>query len=128
MADAIAVSRGGRAAVAGSRRPPAALVAASAVGALLVLLPLAYTVLQATRVDAEEAVELLLRPLVGELLANTIGLVLATTVAAAILGTGVRLADGAHAGAGPAGLGGTGGGAAGHPAVHQQLCLGVAQS
>jgi iron(III) transport system permease protein len=69
------------------RRPPAGLVAISAVGSLLVLLPLAYTVLQATQVNRDEAIELLLRPLVGELLANTIGLVLATTIASAIVGT-----------------------------------------
>jgi iron(III) transport system permease protein len=49
---------------------------------------LAYTVLQAAQVSAEGATELLVRPLVGELLANTIGLVLTTTGAAAIIGTG----------------------------------------
>jgi iron(III) transport system permease protein len=68
-------------------RPPAALFAASAVGAALVLLPLAVTVLQALEVRAQDAVALLIRPLVGELLVNTIGLVLATTVAAALIGT-----------------------------------------
>ena len=95
MAEAIAVPSGDRPAAApprprraASRRPPAALIAASALGALLVLLPLAFTVLQAARVSGAEAVELLVRPLVGELLVNTIGLVLATTAASAIIGTG----------------------------------------
>ncbi|HEY2132674.1 MAG TPA: ABC transporter permease subunit, partial [Acetobacteraceae bacterium] len=68
-------------------RPPAALLAASAVGAALVLLPLAVTVLQATEVRARDAIAMLIRPLVGELLVNTIGLVLATTLAAALIGT-----------------------------------------
>jgi iron(III) transport system permease protein len=78
---------GDRTTAAPSRRPPAALVAFAGVGAVLVLLPLAYTVFQAMRVDREEAIELLVRPLVGELLANTIGLTLATTIAAGVLGT-----------------------------------------
>src|ERR1700677_3728894 len=88
MSEAIAAASGDRAAAAPSRRPPAALVMVAGVAALLVVLPLAYTVLQAMRVAREEARELLLRPLVGELLANAIGLVLATTVVAAFLGTG----------------------------------------
>jgi iron(III) transport system permease protein len=44
-------------------------------------------VFEATQVGWADAAELLLRPLVGELLVNTIGLVLATTAAAAIIGT-----------------------------------------
>jgi iron(III) transport system permease protein len=69
------------------RRPPPALLAAAAVGPLLVILPLVYTVLQASAVGAAEAAHLLLRSLVGELLINTIGLVLATSTAAAVIGT-----------------------------------------
>jgi len=88
MSEAIAAAPGDRATAASSRRPPAALVVVAGIGALLVLLPLVYTMLQAMQVGREEAIELLVRPLVGELLANTVCLVLAATVAAAILGTG----------------------------------------
>jgi iron(III) transport system permease protein len=69
------------------RRPPVALIGAALLAAALVVLPLAYTVMQAVQVGWDEAVELLVRPLVGELLANTIGLVLATTIAAGVIGT-----------------------------------------
>jgi iron(III) transport system permease protein len=73
--------------VRSGRRPPAALIAAALIGPLLVLVPLAYTVWQAAQVGRSEAAELLLRPLVGELLVNTVGLVLATTASAAVIGT-----------------------------------------
>jgi iron(III) transport system permease protein len=56
--------------------------------ALLVLLPIAYTVLQAAGVSEGEAAALLFRPLVGELLFNTISLVLAATAGAAVIATG----------------------------------------
>ncbi len=68
-------------------RPSPGLFVAAAGAALLVLLPLAYTVAEAVQVEAAEAEELLWRPLVGVLLVNTLGLVLATTAIAAILGT-----------------------------------------
>ena len=69
------------------RHPPPALLAAGAVPALLVLLPLVYTLLQAAGVPFDRAVRLIFRPLVGTLLLNTLSLTLATTVVAAILGT-----------------------------------------
>jgi len=72
---------------ASRRQPPAALLVLALIGPLIVLLPLAFTLFEAARVDGAEAVELLARPLVGELLVNTIGLVLAATVAAATIGT-----------------------------------------
>ena len=50
------------------------------------LLPLGLTVGQALEVPAQEAVELLWRPLVGELLLNTIGLVLASVAVTAMVG------------------------------------------
>ena len=75
----------GRARDAG--RPPALLVAAGLSAAALVLLPIAYTLVQATGVGPREAFDLLARPLVVRLLINTIGLVLATSLASAILGT-----------------------------------------
>jgi len=69
------------------RRPPPTLLAAAVLPAGLVLLPLAYTALQAARVGADEAAALLFRPLVGELLVNTLTLVVAATVVAAVIGT-----------------------------------------
>jgi iron(III) transport system permease protein len=69
------------------RRPPALLLLAGAAVALLVLLPLGETVLQASRLPAATGAELLFRPLVGELLANTLALIAATTLACAVLGT-----------------------------------------
>ncbi|MGH7211998.1 MAG: ABC transporter permease, partial [Acetobacteraceae bacterium] len=56
-------------------------------GALLVLVPLVYTVLQAAQVGWTDAKALLFRPLVGELLANTVTIVVASTVLAGLLGT-----------------------------------------
>ncbi len=50
------------------------------------LLPLLFTVAQAAGAPLPEAVQLLWRPLVGELLLNTIGLVLATVAATAAVG------------------------------------------
>jgi iron(III) transport system permease protein len=55
--------------------------------ALLVLLPLAEIVLQASRLPPAVGVALLFRPLVGELLANTLSLIAATTLSCAVLGT-----------------------------------------
>ena len=72
---------------ASGRPVPARLLMAALIGPLLVLLPIIYTVLQATRVGGAAAIELLARPLVGELLVNTIGLVAAATAAAALVGT-----------------------------------------
>lgn len=89
MAEAIAAAPQSRRRPIIRRRPaPTALFAAAMIGPLLVLLPLGFTVYQATQAGRDEAVELLLRPLVGELLTNTITLVLATVAAAAIIGTG----------------------------------------
>ena len=50
------------------------------------LLPLVLTVLQATGVPLSDAVELLWRPLVGELLLHTVGLVLAAVAVTALVG------------------------------------------
>jgi iron(III) transport system permease protein len=86
MAEA-AVATGTRLSAVWRSRLPVSLVAASAAGPLLVMLPLAFTVFQATRASREELGELLFRPLVGELLINTVGLLLATTAAAAVVGT-----------------------------------------
>jgi iron(III) transport system permease protein len=52
-----------------------------------VLLPLVWTVVQACGADAADARDMLVRPMVGELLLNTVGLVLAATACAGLIGT-----------------------------------------
>ncbi len=69
------------------RRPPPALLAAAAGAALLVLLPIATTLLEALEIEPARALALLARPLVGRLLVNTIGLMVASTLVAAVVGT-----------------------------------------
>ena len=70
-------------------RPPrhAALLLAACVGPLLVLLPILTILLQALRIAPSDAIDLLFRPLVGRLLNNTLTLMAASTVAAAVIGT-----------------------------------------
>jgi len=69
-------------------RPPAALIAAALIGATLVLLPILYTIAQAATVDVRDAAGLLFRPLVGRLILNTVSLVIAASLATALIGTG----------------------------------------
>ena len=69
------------------RRPPVALVVGAGVGVLLVLMPLAYTALQAFSVGLGPAAHLLFRPLVGELLLHTLAIVVATTLCSAVIAT-----------------------------------------
>jgi len=66
--------------------PPAALVAAAVFASALVLLPIGFTIVQATGVSARDAVELLVRPLVGRLLFNTVGLIVAASATCALIG------------------------------------------
>jgi iron(III) transport system permease protein len=68
-------------------RRPRALVAAASVGALLVLLPLALTIYRAATFDFDEIVDLVFRPLVGELLWNTLAITVSATLASAAIGT-----------------------------------------
>src|SRR5579875_3527089 len=70
------------------RGPPPALLVPATVIAILVLLPVAYTLFQAAQAGAADASELLFRPLVGELLVNTVGLAVATTLLCGLIGTG----------------------------------------
>lgn len=65
------------------------LVAAAFVAPLLVLLPLGQTVREATAEGLGALVQELARPLVGELLGNTAGLIAATMASCAVLGVGV---------------------------------------
>lgn len=68
-------------------RAPRILTAAAALGALLVLAPLVFTLWRATAMGYDEAAELLFRPLVGELLLNTLWITLGATLASALIGT-----------------------------------------
>lgn len=68
-------------------RPPAPLIAAALLGATLVLLPILYTVAEAATIDLRDAAGLLFRPLVGRLLLNTISLIIAASLATAVIGT-----------------------------------------
>ncbi len=91
--EAIAASAGFRARRA---RPPVALVAAAVAGAALVLLPILYTLVQASAVDGRDAIALIFRPLVGALLVNTLSLVVAASLATTVIGVDDRLAHRAH--------------------------------
>ena len=71
----------------GRKRAPGGLFAAAALSALLVLLPLAFTVWRAASFGFAEAAELVFRPLVGELLVNTLMITVSATLASAVLGT-----------------------------------------
>jgi len=71
------------------RHAPRALFAAAALGPLLVLLPLALTFWRALSFGLADAAELIFRPLVGELLVNTLAITFAVTLACALLGTAV---------------------------------------
>jgi iron(III) transport system permease protein len=75
-----------RAASKASRPPPTLLLLASVGAVSLVLLPIGFTVVQAFGVSANDAIEMLFRPLVGQLLANTIGLVVAASATTAVIG------------------------------------------
>ncbi len=81
--EAIAASAGFRARRA---RPPVALVVAAGAGAALVLLPILYTIVQASAVDGRDAFALIFRPLVGALLVNTLSLVVAASLATTVIG------------------------------------------
>jgi iron(III) transport system permease protein len=70
-----------------SAKAPRMLLASAAFGALLVLAPLAFTFWRASANGVDEAVELLFRPLVGELLVNTLWITLGATATSAIIGT-----------------------------------------
>jgi len=67
--------------------PPPLLLAAGVAGPLIVVLPIGEVLLEVARIGPAQAVRLLWRPLVGELLVNTIGLVIAATLSAALIGT-----------------------------------------
>lgn len=67
--------------------PPLGLLAASLLAASLVLLPALVVLWQAADVAPADAAALLLRPLVGRLLANTLSLTVCAALAAGVVGT-----------------------------------------
>ncbi|MBB5190894.1 iron(III) transport system permease protein [Silvimonas terrae] len=69
------------------RRYPPALVAFAAIGAVLVLVPLLLTLRDASQFSLAEAQEVLLRPLVGKLLFNTLTITLGAMLVCAVVGT-----------------------------------------
>ncbi|KVE37601.1 ABC transporter permease [Burkholderia sp. BDU5] len=71
------------------RRVPRGLAAAAALGPLAVLLPIAFTAYRAASLGAGDASELLFRPIVAELLGNTLAITFAATLVCAVLGTAV---------------------------------------
>jgi len=71
------------------RRTPFGLFVVCFGVALLVLVPLAYVLRQAASFGFDDAVELIFRPLVGELAVNSLMIVVAATFASAVIGTGV---------------------------------------
>jgi len=76
----------GRDTLSGRRRVPLGLLFAAGASACLVLLPLAFTLYQAVAFGARDAFDLVFRPLVGELLFNTVAITIATTLLSGLLG------------------------------------------
>jgi iron(III) transport system permease protein len=69
-----------------SRRTPLGLLLAGLLGAALAIVPIVFVALEARGVSASEAWHLLVRPRVGGLLANTLGLLAAATVTCSAVG------------------------------------------
>lgn len=72
-----------------AQHPPRLLLLIAGLVCAGVIAPLAMTVYDATRGNLENTLGLLLRPVVGQLLLNTLGIALATTLASAVLGTAI---------------------------------------
>ncbi len=66
---------------------PVGLIGAAAFAAALVLLPILVKIVKAAGLSAGSVAHLLLRPLVGRLLMNTVGLVVAASASCAVIGT-----------------------------------------
>lgn len=73
------------------RRPPWPLVLAASIPAALVLLPIGITVADAATTDFTRLVEVLWRPLVGELFLNTVLLTVTGAICCTVLGTATAL-------------------------------------
>ncbi|CAH2777029.1 MAG: Ferric iron ABC transporter, permease protein [uncultured Caballeronia sp.] len=66
---------------------PRGLLVAAGLCALLVLMPLTFTVYRAVTFGWDDAIELIFRPLVGELLINTLSITVSATLVAGVVGT-----------------------------------------
>lgn len=76
-----------RVAESARRRAPRGLIALAALGPLAILVPIAFTVWRAASLAPGDIADLLFRPIIGELLLNTVSITMAATVASAVLGT-----------------------------------------
>jgi len=75
--------------VSAAARPPAVLLGTAILVSILVLAPFAATLLDAFQGGMMTTLRLLLRPIMGRLLLNTLGLAVVTTVSCAIIGIGL---------------------------------------
>ncbi len=82
----VTVARRGRTRRTG--RAPGGLLLAGLFGAALAIVPIVFVALEARGVSASAAWHLLVRPRVGGLLANTLGLVVAATITCSVVGVG----------------------------------------
>src|SRR6202051_4404997 len=73
------------------KRAPRGLLVAAGLCALLVLMALACTVYRAATFGWDDAIELIFRPLVGELLINTLSITVIATLVAGVAGTAAAL-------------------------------------
>ncbi len=76
--------------------PPRALFASAAISALLVLAPIAFTLYRASAGRLDDAIELLFRPLVGELMINTLIITVSATLVCALVGTAAWFVERTH--------------------------------
>ena len=117
-----------RTARAGTRwRPPSPLRLVAIAIAVFALLPIAATLTQASQPSWADARETLFRPLVGELLVNTLSMVVATTAVCAVAGTLTAWLVERTALPGRTPVARAGGGPAGDPALHLLVRLALAQ-
>lgn len=72
-----------------ARRPPALILTTALAVSVLVLAPFAITIFDAFHGGIVATLGLLLRPITGRLLVNTLGLAVVTTLTCAVLGTGL---------------------------------------
>ncbi|MGH6968081.1 MAG: ABC transporter permease [Stellaceae bacterium] len=74
-----------------SQRPPRSLIAAAALPGFLVAVPIAVTIADGLHAGFDRIVALLMRPLVGELLANTLLLTVSAVLIGTVVGAGAAV-------------------------------------
>ena len=105
-------------------RPGPLVSATVAILVATTCIPLGYVAWGAVSVGWTRAYELVVRPRVGELLFNTVALVVVTVPLCVVIGVGGGLAGGADRPSRPALLASVIRCAAGRSGIRQQLCLG----